>query len=143
MIENLDDKTSRELLGKKRTGHLGCVLPSGEPYVVPVNYLFEDDRIYIHSLPGEKISAMRDNPRVCVQTEEIADDGFEWQSVIAFGEFREITDRKEKIRILSEFFDKFPLFTPVEARFEEEDFDADLVIFCVEINRLSGVAESY
>lgn len=143
MIKNLDEKSSKEFLKTKGFGRLGCVLESGEPYVVPVNYLFENNCIYIHSLPGEKITAMQSNPKVCLQTDEIADDGFEWQSVIAFGEFEIINDKKTKIKILNDFFNTFPRFTPVEARFADEDFDTDIVVFCIKIKRLTGIAESY
>ena len=59
MIKNLDEKATRKLLKEQKLGHLGCVLESGEPYVVPVNYLFKDDEIYIHCLPGQKLDALR------------------------------------------------------------------------------------
>ena len=42
MIKNLDEKAARKLLlREQKLGHLGCVLESGEPYVVPANYLFK------------------------------------------------------------------------------------------------------
>lgn len=143
MVGNLSEESSREFLREQTTGRLGCVLENGEPYVVPVNYLFEDGCIYIHSLPGQKVSAMEANPKVCLQIDEIADDGFEWKSVIAFGEFEKIENKQKKIEVLTNFYNNFPRFTPVEARFEEDDLDLDIVIFCIKIKRLTGVVESY
>ncbi len=71
MIKNLNDNEAREFLHDQKFGHLGCVLESGEPYVIPVNYLFKDDGIYIHVLPGQKLDAMRANGKICLQVEKI------------------------------------------------------------------------
>lgn len=143
MIINLDKEASQEFLNTQGMGYLGCVLESSEPYIVPVNFIFEDDSIYIHSLPGEKITAMRANPQVCLQTDKISDDGFEWKSVIAFGEYEEIEDKEKKKKLLISFYEKFPRFTPVEARFMEEDFATDIIVFRIKVKRLTGVAEVY
>jgi Pyridoxamine 5'-phosphate oxidase len=67
MIEHLDENAARKLFKEQKFGHLGCVLASGEPYVVPVNYLYVDDEIYIHSLPGSKIDALRLNGKICLE----------------------------------------------------------------------------
>lgn len=143
MINDLSENASKEFLSEQEFGHLGCVLASGEPYVVPVNYLVEDGEIYIHSLPGRKLAALRENPRVCLQTERIADDGFEWRSVIAFGEFEEVSERERKTEILYEFYRRFPHFTPVEARFDDAVSLKDIAVFRIRIRRLTGVSEDY
>ena len=72
MIKHLSNEEARALLGECRIGRLGCV-DDGGPYVVPVNYVFHDDSIYVHSLPGRKIKALRENPRACLQVDEIKD----------------------------------------------------------------------
>lgn len=143
MINNLNEKESQIFLGNQKAGRLGCVLENGEPYIVPVNYIFEDDKIYIHSLPGEKISAMKANPKVCLQTDKTAVNGFEWQSVVAFGDFEIIEDERKHADILTKFYKRFPQFTPVEAKFDREYISKDVIVFCINIKRLSGVAESY
>ena len=143
MINVLDEKTSLEFLENNKLGRLGCVLESGEPYVVPINYLFDEDKIYIHSLPGEKISAMRANSKICLQIDTIAEDGFEWQSVIAYGEYVEIDERELKTRILYKFYEEFPRFTPVEAKFDIGNSLKNVVMFRLKIVRLTGVSESY
>ncbi len=66
MIKKIDEAGSLRILKKQTLGHLGCILESGEPYVLPVNYLLRNDEIFIHSLPGMKIEALRANPRVCL-----------------------------------------------------------------------------
>src|SRR5262245_1384454 len=41
--------------------------------VVPVNYLFDGEFIYIHSLPGRKIDVLRANPNACMQVDAVED----------------------------------------------------------------------
>ena len=57
----LTDVEARDVIKNGRVGRLGCI-DNQEPYVVPINYLVDDDTIYSHSLPGRKIDAMRSHP---------------------------------------------------------------------------------
>lgn len=141
MIKNLDEKEARKLLKEQKLGHLGCVLESGEPYVVPVNYLFKDDEIYIHSLPGQKLDALRANRKVCLQVERTG-DSCRWRSAIAFGEFQEVKRTNKKIEILIEFSSRFEHLTPVEAMIKERWNLGGLVVFRLNIKRITGMAES-
>ncbi len=142
MLTKLDKAECRQLLEKKNVGHMGCVLASGEPYVVPVNYLFSGDNIHLHSKPGEKISALKINPLVCLQVDDVEADGLIWQSVIAFGNYKEIPKSDEYDRILNKFLTEFPNFTPVEADVEPESRAGRIIVFSIEISRITGVSES-
>ena len=141
MVKNLNENEARDLLNDQKFGHLGCVLESGEPYVVPVNYLFKDDGIYVHLLPGQKLDAMRVNHKICLQVEKII-DSCRWQSVIAFGEFQEIKRINAKIEILKEFSVRFEHLAPVEAMIEEEWNLGGTVVFRINIKRITGISES-
>ncbi len=141
MIKNLDEKATRKLLKEQKLGHLGCVLDTGEPYVIPVNYLFKDDGIYVHVLPGQKLDAMRANGKICLQVDKI-EDSCRWQSAIAFGEFHEVKKMNEKIQILKEFSARFKHLTPVEAMIEEQWNLGGLVVFRLDIKRTTGMSES-
>ncbi len=141
MIKELDDKKARKLLKEQKFGHLGCVLESGEPCVVPVNYLYQDETIYIHSLPGQKLDALRANRKICLQVEKI-EDTLKWQSVIVFGEFQEVKKTNEIIEVMREFSRKFERLTPVEAMIEEEWNLGGTVVFRINIKRITGMAEN-
>lgn len=141
MITELGAKAIEKLLSEQTIAHLGCVLESGEPYIVPVNYIYKDKQIYIHCLPGQKLDALRANGKACVQIEKI-EKGCRWQSVIAFGEFQEIKKTNEKIEILREFNERFEHLTPVEAMVEEKWNLGGVVVFRINVKRLTGVAES-
>lgn len=141
MWNDLSDEEARKVLERGRFAHLGCVLDDGRPYVIPVNYLLKNGSVYIHSLEGTKLRALRKNPDACVQVEEIKSP-YRWKSAIAFGTFAEVRDAEERSEILEELLAHFETLTPVEgieaARAEPEE----LVVFRVRIDKLTGVAEN-
>jgi nitroimidazol reductase NimA-like FMN-containing flavoprotein (pyridoxamine 5'-phosphate oxidase superfamily) len=113
----------------------------GEPYVVPINYVWDDGSIYSHSLPGNKIDAMRSNRRVCLQVDQI-DDDFQWQSAIAFGNFEEISSPKERHTVLVKLITRFPKLTPVESMIAEDAAAPDSIVFRIVVDRITGVEET-
>jgi nitroimidazol reductase NimA-like FMN-containing flavoprotein (pyridoxamine 5'-phosphate oxidase superfamily) len=135
----LNEEQARSLLNSAKVGRLGCVA-DGEPYIVPINYLFDDGSIYSHSLPGRKLDALRAQPRACLQVDEILDD-FHWRSVIAYGTFEEIHTPSDRRSILSKLLERFPLLTPVESLIVEDAAAPDSVVFRITVDRLTGMAE--
>lgn len=74
------------------------------PYVVPVQYALSQGLIYSFSMPGRKIDNMRENPKVCLQVDELQDHRH-WKSVIIEGGFRElftVDDRQQAWEILQQ-----------------------------------------
>src|SRR5262245_17223103 len=139
MIKPLSSEDARDLLRHCNVARLACI--AGDyPYVVPVNYIVHENRIYTHSLPGKKIEALRENPKACVQVDKV-ESAFRWRSAIAFGEYREVTDPAERNRAITELLDKFPNLTPVES-VPVHDGGSSIIVFCIEIDRVSGVADS-
>ena len=139
VMKTLPEDEAQTLLSACRIGRLGCI-DNGEPYVVPISYLFEDGSIYSHSLPGRKIEALRVTPRACLQVEEIEND-FEWRSVIAYGNFEEIRVPSDRRSILGKLLTRFPLLTPVESVIAEDAGAPDSVVFRIRVDRITGVAE--
>jgi nitroimidazol reductase NimA-like FMN-containing flavoprotein (pyridoxamine 5'-phosphate oxidase superfamily) len=139
VMKALLEEEARALLSACRVGRLGCV-DNGEPYVVPINYVFEDEAIYSHSLPGRKIEALRAYPRSCLQVDEIEND-FSWRSVIAYGNFEEIRIPSERRSILGKLLARFPQLTPVESVMAQDASAPDSVVFRIRIDRMTGVAE--
>lgn len=139
-MKTLQDSEAKELLSTCKIGRLGCV-DNGEPYVVPINYVFEDGNIYSHSLPGRKIDALRAHPRACLQVDQI-DNDLEWRSVIAYGDYEEIRTPSDRRVILSKLLARFPLLTPVESVMAQDASSPDSVIFRIRIDRITGVAEA-
>jgi nitroimidazol reductase NimA-like FMN-containing flavoprotein (pyridoxamine 5'-phosphate oxidase superfamily) len=101
MIGNLTTMEIDDLLQKQVVGRIGCYADN-KVYVVPVSYAYDADNIYVHSYEGLKLNAMRKNPNVCFEVDDLKDMG-NWQSVIAWGRFEEIVDeskRKSAVRFL-------------------------------------------
>jgi nitroimidazol reductase NimA-like FMN-containing flavoprotein (pyridoxamine 5'-phosphate oxidase superfamily) len=98
MLGELDGLQIEDLLMSLPVGRIGCHA-DGITYIVPVNYVYEDNTIYAHSKKGMKIDIMRKNPEVCFQVDAI-DDLLNWESVIAWGKFEEIIDMQEKTTVM-------------------------------------------
>ena len=141
MISRLSTEESYELLRGRRVGRLGCVA-DGEPYVVPVNYVCEGDAAYVHSLPGRKVQAMRANPRVCLQVDDIRGE-FGWRSVLAFGRYEELTRPPERQRAFDLLLSLFPGLTPVESFIADDAAAPAPVIFRIRVERVTGLQENY
>ena len=139
MMSTLSDHDARRVLQSARVARLGCLV-NGEPYIVPINYNFEDEYLYSHSLPGTKINALRGNPRACVQVDEIESD-LHWRSAIAFGKFEEITKQNERAEILAKLLRRFPMLTPVEAAICADGCSPEVIVFRIKIDRVTGVSE--
>ena len=140
MMKTLSDEEAHELFQNARFARLGCIV-NGEPYVVPINCHIRDDYLYSHSLPGLKISGLRENPRACVQVDEIESD-LRWRSAIAFGKFEEITKQHERASVLNELLRRFPMLTPVESAIAADGVASEVIVFRIKIERLTGVSEA-
>ena len=139
MMRTLTDNEARALFLFSKVARLGCSV-NGEPYVVPINCHLEDNCLYSHSLPGLKISGLRENPRACVQVDQIESD-LHWRSAIAFGKFDEITRGPERANVLNKLRRKFPLLTPVESAIAVDGSAPEVIVFRIRIERLTGVSE--
>ena len=104
---------TKELFEK---GHHGIISVNGDdgyPYGVPVNYVYLNDKIYIHSAKyGYKIEALEKNDKVCftaILSSQILPGKFTaaFESVIAFGKAALIHDEAEKKEVLDTFIDRF------------------------------------
>ncbi|HYJ37156.1 MAG TPA: pyridoxamine 5'-phosphate oxidase family protein [Chitinophagaceae bacterium] len=95
MLGILNDVQIEEVLRSQLVGRIGC--HSGQNiYVVPISYAYDGNYIYAHTFEGMKINIMRSNPHVCFEVDSLKDLS-EWKSVIAWGEFQELTEETERI----------------------------------------------
>lgn len=102
MLGTLNDAQIEKLLTRSFIGRIGSHA-FGKTYVLPVSYAYKDDCVYVHSYEGLKLSMMRQNPDVCFEVENLEDMG-NWQTVVSWGTFKELTDEEERnegLRILT------------------------------------------
>src|SRR5580765_196663 len=112
MLGKLTDVAIEETLKRQVIGRIGCHA-DGITYVVPVSYAYNGKDVYVHTYEGMKLKMMRKNPRVCFETDTMKDMA-NWQSVIAWGEFEELTETAERNKALQILLDrKLPLLSSI------------------------------
>jgi nitroimidazol reductase NimA-like FMN-containing flavoprotein (pyridoxamine 5'-phosphate oxidase superfamily) len=104
MIGTLTATQIEELLHNNLFGRIGCT-NGRQLYIVPINYVYDGHSIICHSLKGRKIDMMRSNPHVCFQVDEVANFA-NWKSVIAWGEYQELEDERERYNAMKLFVDR-------------------------------------
>ena len=109
-VDEMEIPESEEVLDRVGYGHLACSRDD-QPYVVPVNYFYDKPDIYIYTTEGMKTEIIRANPRVCLQVEEVVDNG-DWRSVIVTGEAEQITDGKEREKAIKLILSRNPTLSP-------------------------------
>ena len=92
-IHEMNEFECRQALQQATFGRLACARDN-QPYVVPINFVFQCDHIYAFTTLGQKIEWMRANPRVCLEIDDrVGQD--HWQSIIIFGQYEELPDLPE------------------------------------------------
>ena len=99
--QQLSLSESIEILEKGKTGVLAVLGDNGYPYAVPLNYVYENGKIYFHcAKAGHKISALQNCEKVSfcvidkddVSAEEITTY---FRSVIVFGKAEILTEKED------------------------------------------------
>ncbi len=103
--EIIDPKEIEEILKKSEVCRLAMV-DGDTPYIVPLNFGYEDGAVYFHSAKeGKKIELMKQNPTVCFEVDNLikfkkaplaCDWGIEYSSVIGWGKVQFLDDLKAK-----------------------------------------------
>jgi uncharacterized protein len=131
-----------DLLKRVSIGRLACSL-NDQPYVVPVAFSYDADCIYIFSTVGKKIEWMRQNPKVCLQADEIGSRS-NWSSVIVTGTYLELSEmqypsqREHALKQLAQYSEWWR--TPLAERREKiSDLAIDTVFFRIDITSMSGL----
>src|SRR5512141_2211937 len=93
----LANEQAIEILQKGEYGVLSTVSPDGQPYGVPVSFVYTNHALYFHcAVEGHKLDNLASNPRVSfcvVGATEVLPDKFatRYESAIVFGKANELT----------------------------------------------------
>jgi len=102
--QQISDEECIRILKKEPRGVLAVKGEDGYPYAFPIDYIYEDGKIYFHcAKEGHKIDALKKDSKVsfCVYDQGYKKEGdwaFYINSVIVFGRIRFIKDREESLR---------------------------------------------
>jgi uncharacterized protein len=115
-LQLTDKEKINKFLAEAKTGYLGLV-DQEYPYVVPLNYVWKDESIYIHgAAEGRKMDVIRQNPNACFTVSEdlgtltdpvpaMTDTAY--ISVMIFGKIEMVTDLDEVTAAMQEMLNKY------------------------------------
>jgi nitroimidazol reductase NimA-like FMN-containing flavoprotein (pyridoxamine 5'-phosphate oxidase superfamily) len=131
-----------ELLQRISFGRLACSLHD-QPYMVPVGFCYEPEKIYVFATMGKKIEWMRQNPKVCLQVDEIGSRS-SWTSVIVTGTYLELRQPQysaERERARSRLGQTVQWWlTPLAERREQvDDLSIEPLFFRIDIKSMTGL----
>jgi hypothetical protein len=107
------------LFKRAEVGRIATLNKDGYPYVLPMHFVYDNTKIYLHGLPkGQKIDNIKANPKVCFEIDEMIslisegiedpyDVNTEFNSIILYGTASIVDDFDEKRVGLSKIVEKF------------------------------------
>ena len=115
---SMDEEGIFSLLRRADVGQFATVDADGKPYVIPVCFIFEDERIYFHcALKGKKLDNIRANSAACFSVFEVLGMGVSpdkpcnsytyYRSVVASGIARLVDGREQRMRVLRLLSEKY------------------------------------
>lgn len=144
--------TDKSILEEILTSSIICrlgMIDKGLPYILPFNFGYHENCIYIHSAPaGKKISLLRENPMVCFEVEQQADIiknevackwSTRYRSVVGYGNVEIVTDFEEKTRGLEIIMNQHGAKEKMEFNTKEVEF---IVILKLCITEITGKQSS-
>ena len=103
-----DEKLLEKILTEAEVCRI-AMIDEYKPYIVPLNYGYSDNTIYIHSASlGRKIEVLKKNNNVCFEVEAKSDivkgpKSCDWttkyRSIIGYGKIEIVDDFEEKKRV--------------------------------------------
>ena len=141
LIRELTSAECHDVLARSHLAHLGCAR-HGQPYVVPIHFSFDAaaNCAYGFSTVGQKVHWMRDNPKVCLEVEEISDKQH-WITVVASGMYQEIqsdpAEAPARQRAAELFEQQREWWLPATANVPWRGRN-DIVIYRIRLDRVSG-----
>jgi nitroimidazol reductase NimA-like FMN-containing flavoprotein (pyridoxamine 5'-phosphate oxidase superfamily) len=141
-IGEMTAKDCKDILARATIGRLGCSRQD-QPYVVPIYFVYEPDHLYGFSTEGQKIEWMRENPRVCIEVDDIANH-FQWTSVVLNGRYRELPDQpslaeeRDHARRLLESRSLWWQTAFASRQLKTGDDFIQPLFYCIEIDSMTG-----
>lgn len=105
-MEPLSREEAISILEDAPVAHLGLV-DGGEPYVTPMSFVLEGERIFFRTMAGKKLDALKANPSVCIEASRYDEETGDWASVIVRGTAAETDEEAVKTDVISRLFRKY------------------------------------
>jgi nitroimidazol reductase NimA-like FMN-containing flavoprotein (pyridoxamine 5'-phosphate oxidase superfamily) len=138
-MESLSREEALEVLESAPVAHLGLI-DGDEPYVTPMSFVVEGERIFFRTIAGRKLDALRENPSVCIEASRYDEETGDWESVIIRGEARETDEDAIQQDVIASLLRKYEkaVGPPLGGRGVRPLQDLPRVVI-VEIEEISGM----
>jgi nitroimidazol reductase NimA-like FMN-containing flavoprotein (pyridoxamine 5'-phosphate oxidase superfamily) len=139
------------IIGECDVCSLAMVDQEGKPYVIPMNFGYAGDVIYLHSSQtGKKIDVLKNNNNVSVafstdhelrwQSEKVACSySMKYRSVLAYGKVEFVEDKEDKVNALNIIMKNY---TDREFKYNDPSI-LEVMVFKVRIENMTGRAYGY
>ncbi len=141
----LPEEETLDILKNGTNGVLALCGSDGEPYAVPISYVYAHGKLYFHGAGvGHKHDIIKENPRASfavVRQDEIVPEKFTtyFKSVIAFGTIKYAETREEIRRGIELLAKKYsPLETDEAVQAEIAASGKGMRVFVLEIEKITG-----
>jgi nitroimidazol reductase NimA-like FMN-containing flavoprotein (pyridoxamine 5'-phosphate oxidase superfamily) len=141
-VEPISDAKAREFLDESLVAHIGVII-EGEPYVTPMSFVLNGNRILLRTKPGQRLSGMTANPVVSVEASDFDEETGDWTSVIAKGTASVADDDETVQTALAGLFEKYRkvLGSPL-SRGGMQPISSFPHVIAIEIAEISGMCSS-
>ncbi len=102
-MEELSRERAVGLLTSEAVAH---VATAGDPYVTPISFVVLGDELYFRTVPGRRLDAIKQDPRVCVEASHV-DEAGNWESVLVFGAARLVDDPNREADVIAALLAKY------------------------------------
>jgi len=139
------------IISKCEVCNLAMIDQQGMPYVIPMNFGYDQHTVYLHSSrEGKKIGILGNNKNVCLsfstdhelrfQSENVACSyGMRYRSVLIFGQVEFIEDYDAKIKALNIIMKNY---TDREFKYNAPAVK-DVFVFKVMVRKMEGRVHGY
>jgi nitroimidazol reductase NimA-like FMN-containing flavoprotein (pyridoxamine 5'-phosphate oxidase superfamily) len=105
-MDPLSEAEAREFLSEAQVAHIG-VVSNGVPYVSPMSFVLDGNRILFRTKPGKRFEALMANPTVSVEVSRFDEASGDWMSVIIQGQAAERADIETTTRTVELLLEKY------------------------------------
>ena len=105
-MEQLTREEALELLENQPVAHLGVIV-DGRPYVTPMSFVLDGERVLFRTMAGAKLEGIKSNPEVCIEVASYEAETGHWASAIVTGKASEVTDDELMSKTTSLLFRKY------------------------------------
>ena len=105
-MDEITESEALQFLTESMVAHIGVIVDE-EPYVTPISFVVEGNRVLFRTKPGKRFEAIEANPAVCIEVSVFDETTGDWTSVVVRGKTQERTDEATASHTIDLLFEKY------------------------------------